>query len=326
MVDEEFNLKQLLEYFSDIGEKRWGQTLQLEVLEKIFKPIKKGDEEFSLKHLRAINNDCAFSNWWKMPEIEEEDIAHLEGIFTKLEPYDKKVISKLFDLLRNIEIVSCILRFIDPQNYGIMSPPVENILMVGGKHEIEKYINYLHNLEELKEEYKFERIADVDMALWALANIIYYSELRHHPIYSDIYNAYVQTANLIKKIMAKNSLEQIKEEQPLYKAELFLDSDPITSGLIAGRELDLFVKELCINNGIRLEERTKRKPVKYLHIPELVDKLFENKLITREEKELINKWWEHRCDLIHEDEISTTPHDVKMMIEGISKLKLKYQI
>ncbi|MFQ6061601.1 MAG: hypothetical protein ACE5J9_00270 [Methanosarcinales archaeon] len=324
MVNVKFDLKQLLEYFSDIGEKRWGQTLQLEVLEKVFIPVKEGNEEFSLKHLKAISNDCSFANWWKMPEIREKELTPLKSVFTKLKPCDKKVIGKLFDLLKDIEIVSCVLRSIDPLNYGIMSPPVENILNVKGKDKKERYINYLQNLEELKEAYNFERIADVDMALWALANIIYYSDLRHHPVYSDIYDAYEQTANPIKKIMARNSLEQIKEEQPLYKAELFLDSDYIMAGLIAGRELDIFVKDLCRNNGIKLVERTKRVPIRYLSVSELIDRLFSRKVITREEKELIDKWWEHRCDLTHEGKISTSSDDIQDMIVGISKLKKKY--
>ncbi|GAJ03581.1 unnamed protein product, partial [marine sediment metagenome] len=231
-----------------------------------------GKEELSLRHLKAIRDDWAFLTWWKMPPIKQEDLEYLKGVFVDLGPQDKRIISKLYDLLKNIEIVSCILRFIDPQNYGILSPPVENILNVKGKHQIEKYTNYLEDLKELKEEYNFERIADVDMALWALANIMNYSELKHHPTYSSIYNEYEQTANPVKKIMARNSLEQIKEEKPLYKAELFFDSDFVTAGLIAGRVLDLFVKELCDENGIKRIERTKKKDYRYLSIPELAEK------------------------------------------------------
>lgn len=326
MGNENFDLRELLDHFSDIGEKRWGQTLQLDILEKVFTPVKEGDEELSIKHLEAISNDCAFANWWKMPEISKEDLSPLKDSFTKLKPQDKEVIGKLFDLLKNMEIVSCVLRSIDPQNYGIMSPPVENILNIKGKHQIEKYLNYLQNLDELKEEYDFSRIADVDMALWALANIINYSELRHHTIYSDFYEAYEQTANPVKKIMARNSLEQIKEEQPLYKAELFLNSDYVTSGLIAGRELDLFMKNLCRENGIKLMERTKGKPIRHLHVPELTEKLFIKKLITGEEKKKICEWWEFRCNLTHAGKISTTPENIKGMIEGISKLRQKYHI
>lgn len=257
--------------------------------------------------------------------MSEDDFNNIKGVFIVLKPRDKDVIGKLFELLKNIEIVSCVLRFIDPENYGILSPPVENILNIKGKHQTEKYLNYLSDLEELKEEYDFERIADVDMTLWALANIINYSMLRYHPVYSNIYEEYEQTANPVKIIMARNSLEQIKKEKPLYKAELFLDSDFVTSGLIAGRELDLFTKELCDNNGIKRVERTRGRNYRYLSIPELAEKLAIIKIITKEEEDRIKFFWDIRCDLTHEFEISATFDDVKKMIDGIIMLKANFE-
>ena len=58
-----FDLKQLLDHFSDIGGKRWGLTLQLDNLENVFKPVRKGAEEISIKHFMAIRDDWAFLNW-----------------------------------------------------------------------------------------------------------------------------------------------------------------------------------------------------------------------------------------------------------------------
>jgi len=326
MEEKKFDLKQLLDHFSDIGGKRWGITLQLERFEKLFSPVKEGREELSLKHLIAIRDDYAFANWWKMPEIYEEDLVPLKGVFIRLKPQDREVIGKLFDLLMNIEIVSCVLRFIDPQNYGILSPPVENILDVRGRHKIVRYVNYLGHLEELKNEYNFERIADVDMALWSLANILNYSYLRHHSVYSKIYDEYKQTANLVKKIMADNALAQLKEEKPLYKAELFLDSDYVIAGLIAGRELDLLVKHLCGKYGINLKRRKKTGELIPRTIYELADKLADEKWISREEKTDIEEWWKLRCDITHKDEITVSRAEVKKMIVGVSKLKEKYSV
>jgi len=324
MNSQKFDLKQLRDHFSDIGEKRWGQILHLEELESNFKPVKEGKEELSLNHIKIIRKDCAFTRWWKMPDISEGELAPMIGVFVKLVPKDKEVIWKLFDILKNIEIVSCILRFIDPQNYGILSPPVENILNVRGKHQVEKYLNYLDDLEKLMGEYNFKRIADVDMALWALANLINYSELRHNALYSDIFNDFEQTVNPVKKIMAKNSFEQILEELPLYKAELFIDSDYILAGIIAGRELELFIKSLCRKCGIKLIERTKR--TRYLSIPELSEKLQNKKAITKEEDSLIKEWWNIRCDLFHEEEITITRNQIEKMINGITRLKEDYQL
>jgi len=190
---EIFNLEQLLTHFPDIGEKRFSITLDLPALENVMKPIREGKKEFSLKHLVSIKEDSGFLKWWKMPEISEEELKVFKGAFINLEPKDKKITNMLFDLFKNIEIVSCILRFIDPQNYGILSPPVENLLNIKGAYQIEKYLNYLNDLEELKEAYDFKRIADVDMSLWTLANILNSSWLRFKPMYYEIYENYQNT-------------------------------------------------------------------------------------------------------------------------------------
>jgi hypothetical protein len=261
-----------------------------------------------------------------MPGISVEDFSSLKISFADLKPLDKYAIGKLFDLLKNMEISSCVLRFLDPHNYGIMSSPVENLLNIKGNNQIEKYMNYLQNLDELKEEYKFERIADVDMALWALANIINYSELRYDSVYSDFYASYEQTTNLVKKIMARNSLEQIKEEKPLYKAELFLESDFLLAGIIAGRELDIFIKYLAKKNDVKLIVRTKHRDYRYLSIPELSNKLYSKRRITQGENDIILKWWDFRCDLLHKEKIKITKENVSEMIKWIGKFVDKYQM
>jgi len=97
MVMRRFDLKQLLDYFYDIGEKRWGQILQLEKLVKVFKPIKDGKEELSLRHLKAVRDDWAFLNWWKMPPIKEKDLEPFKGVFADLGTRDKRIICKLYD-------------------------------------------------------------------------------------------------------------------------------------------------------------------------------------------------------------------------------------
>jgi len=96
MCIKKFDLKQLRDHFYEIGEKAWGQTLQMDVLENVFKPVRDGKEELSLKHIRAISDDNAFANWWKMPEISEEDLSPCKSVIAKLRPHDKEAISELF--------------------------------------------------------------------------------------------------------------------------------------------------------------------------------------------------------------------------------------
>jgi len=61
------------------------------------------------------------------------------------------------------------MRFIDPHNYGIISPPVRYALkLLPKKNYVDEYLDYLSSLRNFAEEYKFERVADADVALWSL--------------------------------------------------------------------------------------------------------------------------------------------------------------
>ena len=245
----------------------------------------------------------------------------LKYIFEDLQQKDELVIKKLFHLLKNIEIVSCILRFVDPNNYGILSSPVECLLYIKGKDPTEKYLLYLENLDELKKEYQFIRIADVDMALWTIARILNSSSLKDVPKYKKIYEFYKNKPNPVKRIMARNALENIWEEKSyLHISYLFLETDYVIAGLIIGRQLEHFVKKLCKRNNIPLEELDINGNEKKVSIKKLTKELAKCGYIIREDMFSIYSWWDTRCDLAHEFKMKSTYNEVERMIEGINRL------
>lgn len=324
-----FDLKELGGHFDNVAKDNNRITLGLNNLEKKLKPVRDGLKELSLKHIRTIEEDLGFITWWRMPPIKERELEDFKGIFKNLAPFNKDVISKLYDLLKNIELVSVLLRCICPENYGILSPPVEDILNIPGKDSEEKYINYLQDLKRLEGHYGFSKIAKVDMALWTLAEVINTPKLRRHYLYSEYYKAYKNTVNPVKKIMAKNSLKRISEEEPLYKSELFLDSDYEMAGLIACKELDLCIKDLCRKNKVKLIKERKAKGVIYYRFRGLLNELAVRGYIKKEEKEILMDWWESlRNPLMHESIVAKriSEEDVKEMIAGIIKFKRDHNI
>ena len=82
-------------------------------------------------------------------------------------------IAKLLKVLRHIEPVSVVLRFIEPKDFGILSPPAEKILEIGPAHKpLDKYLNYVYDLRRLRDQRGFESAAEVDMALWVMQEVI----------------------------------------------------------------------------------------------------------------------------------------------------------
>ncbi len=299
-----FNLKALLPTFTELGKTYLGSPKMSE-LEDLFLPLRVGAEPFSMKHIELLQDRerkyWSFLTFWKIPAITDADLEPLRGAFKGLKRRgtDKALIEGLYAVLKNIEVVSCILRFVEPANYAIMSPPVENLLSTRGSTPTEKYFNYLADLHALKDAYGFERIADVDMALWALARILNAEDLKRQYPYSEAYEAYRKTSNRVKTVMARNSLESIYDNEPIVIARLFLEKDPILAGMVAGRLLELAVNSLCRANGIMIKKYGKDNKLTDKSIAEKLRDLNEKQIITTGEAHQLDRAWEVRCACTH---------------------------
>ena len=115
----------------------------------------------------------AFWQWPTRAEFDErcEDGA-VEGLAI-LPRREKAIVDRLLGIFRHIEPVSVVLRFVDPRNFGILSPPVEKLLEMGPAHKPrEKYRKYVKDLRTLRDERGFATAAEVDMALWVMREVI----------------------------------------------------------------------------------------------------------------------------------------------------------
>jgi hypothetical protein len=88
---------------------------------------------------------------WHLPKNEVEILKRLRAVF------------------RTFEAVSVILRFVVPKEYGILSSPVEHVLGIQpAAASIDRYLNYVRDLREIRDKRGFDRAAQVDQALYTL--------------------------------------------------------------------------------------------------------------------------------------------------------------
>lgn len=120
-----------------------------------------------------------FERYWVLPSSTDVDPHLCDKTFDfhqlskKNEGTQKErtVINDLLSAFRSIELVSIILRFIRPESFGILSPPVERVLDVRrGSDAVETYMNYLRDLRKIRDHHceRLPRAADADKALWVL--------------------------------------------------------------------------------------------------------------------------------------------------------------
>ena len=307
-------LRRCLELHGELKKKIYGREEPLQEIEDAVKHVKR-DGRISYDDVERIRdseiwNADDFGYWPSRAELAPvlEDVRW--GIFDKPKN-EKTIIRKLFEKFRQIEPVSVILRFVEPERYGIISPPVEKVLGLGpfGSH-VERYRAYLCILRSQREGSPLQRVADVEMALWVLQVGVLEGELRGE-IADDEFEALeagfrqdvklreVRVANLTKQLFKDLSWTEL--------AEALLPTNHALAGPIAGVELERLVKE---KTNAKAEDR----------LWELVRKRLPS-LVSTEDAALLREAVEIRDEAIHMNPWPCRER-VRRLVDAIKRLEV----
>ena len=196
------------------------------------------------------NNDVwnadVFGYWPSRTEIESA-LESTTWDFWNLPKREDEAIEHLFQVFRQIEPVSVILRFAVPKHYGIISPPVEHVLGLGSfRRHTDRYHAYLAELRKLRDIRGFANAANVDMALWVLQVGVLDGLLRTHlpeKNYKALKEGFEQDSEL-REIWAGNLTRRLFSNIPRADlAEALLKTDICLAGQIAGIEFEWSVKK-----------------------------------------------------------------------------------
>lgn len=243
---------------------RYGKIWDLKSIEDAAKDIRSRGQltydDIEMIRAEKVWNANVFGYWPPQSEVEP-DLKSLNFGIGSLRKKEKTVISSLLRVFRQIQPVSVILRFIAPEHFGILSPPVEKVLGLGPlRNHTDRYRAYLKSLRRIKNDRGFDTVADVDMALWVLQVGVLdkyllkegCSEVDHEDLKDgfsrnehkelldgfdgDIKLREVRVANLTEQLFNDMSPEQL--------AEALLPTNHILAGQIAGIKFEQHVRKL----------------------------------------------------------------------------------
>jgi hypothetical protein len=166
-------LRSCLEEFEKTALARHSRVPDFEAIEAVGSRLRDKQNPLAFEDLRELFHACHQGNWWFDEYWEPPQKQGVLGLSFPLRDFDRTVeeqgIEELLSEIKNIEVVSIILRFVRPDSYGILSPPVQRVLNVSwGSNATKTYLNFLENLRQIRRRVGFDRVADVDMALWVL--------------------------------------------------------------------------------------------------------------------------------------------------------------
>ena len=169
-----------------------------------------------------------------------------------------ELIACLFEAFRQIEPASVVLRFIDPMRFGIISSPVQTVLGIRPRRKsTATYAAYLKSLEQIRKDRGFDRVADVEMALWTL-QIGVLDRLPTMPSREGLAKDHEEDIEL-RRIQARNLTVQLLEETPkLDVADALLSTDVALAGQIAGIEFELLVVAASQREGEKREKELRQ--------------------------------------------------------------------
>jgi len=85
-----------------------------------------------------------FQKYWVFPPEHHvaPELKRRTFNFWRLPKGEVPLVAALLEVFKSVELVSIILRFVKPEHYGIISPPVERVLDVQrGSDAVETYLN-----------------------------------------------------------------------------------------------------------------------------------------------------------------------------------------
>lgn len=179
----------------------------------------------------------------------------------------KESVSALYACLKDIEVVSVVLRFMYPKDFGILSPPTASLLCFPPPQDhITYYMEYLDVLKRLRDNvvYGLDRVADVDMGLWSAAQLSYGPNRGKHVqltnrMHTDPFFQIVRFENLLRHlpILPKG---QLHREWLRVLAESMVKQDGLVvmAGLLAARSFEELVTQTLGASSSKLYQDVQR--------------------------------------------------------------------
>jgi len=165
-----FDLKSYLARFAEVCRKKFGRAYSFATIEKEFEPLRTGGRTLKARDVLKLfdANHTPFARYWPKPDEKELARALREApLYLAPIPGDGcALVARLLTLLHSVGVVSIILRFVHPVDFGIFSTPIANLLQIHRPNTLDLYLAFCRELRVWQEHFGMGSAAETEMALW----------------------------------------------------------------------------------------------------------------------------------------------------------------
>jgi hypothetical protein len=301
-----------------------GHELDYDGLEQAFEPARRRMQVGRDELLIIQNRErWPYPRWYPPLSHTIASPINLPGEL-KDERAKKEAIKRLYEPLRHIEVVSVILRFLCPEQFGIISPPVVAILNLvpkRGEEHVDHYLRYAAQLLDMATHYKvLSRAADVDMALWSAAHLL----LDHRNLTEEMEtDEYFQEARLRNLLEGLRLYRPENDRQRLLFARVLVEHDYLSAAAIAAPVFEWLLD--MIGRRLRVNKWDLPRKKDEFATGALVRYLDERKEICEVglKRGDLRTWWSWRNDAVHPDR-PIDPANAGKFVQAVDKLWRRY--
>ncbi len=308
--------------FEEVSKERYGWPFNLKAIEDDVQHLS-SKKKISYQDLAYFTNPERwwFDRFWALPSQSQVDAVLEKASFdfhqlsrgNEGSVKERQTIQTLLDVFRSIELVSIILRFVRPDSFGILSPPVEQVLNVRrGFDAVETYLHYLADLRAIRGHYGLHRAADADMALWVLQ----YKCFSCPPKDPAIKHEFDKDPFMLQR-RAKNLVAPLSE-LPLSRLAQALETvrDDL-AGLVGSHSFELAIQERARLEGVPQTTKDTRGRDIPLDLEGIINALHTGKVI---DGLTAGKWHslrQLRNKVVHGKVVAPSPAEIHRLVEEV---------
>jgi len=311
------DLKPYLVKYRDAGPLYYGKTYDFAKIEEGLLSVRAGRECLRPEHVLDIFNDdkTPFAKYWPRPNKDDLNKIAASPLFLNLSPQQSPgersaLVGRLLAVFYDIGVISIILRFVNPDRFGVISPPVFHLLQVTGVSTPDFYLAYCDELDKWKLHFRLKSVAEAEMAILMLAETIKgeYGEAEAKRAKAEF-----EQDVWVQRQRVAHAAGPTLRFAPLHVAKILVNENPKLAGMIAGEEYERrlrFASWRFCRCELTCETGAKRK---------LLDRLEVDRIINAQQRQALDDVWRRRNHSAHAGHY-VKPADVEKMINDIEKI------
>jgi len=315
------DLKAHLEKYPEVCKRKFSQTYNFSALEKRFVSLREGQRWLAARDVSHIfpPENTPFGRYWPQPNKKDLDkVLSAKRIGLSLGSQDRgDLVRTLLSVFHNVGVVSIILRFTHPEQFGVFSTPVLYLVQINRAATVDLYLAYCEELAAWAKRFGIPTVAETEMAIWSFAETIKDADTSKEgaaaarSFEDDLWIQRRRAAHIVGPLLRRHGRLQL--------ARILLDEDHRLAGKIAADEYErlLGVASVQVYGRPLLLKKGAAE--------QLMDELERWEKISLPEKTELRRIWETRNAAVHPGGLPPTREAVEVMIDRIQDICARWE-